>query len=267
MSEKVLLILVDGMRADSISACGDPEFEGFMRSGTYSFQGKTVFPPVTLPCHMSLFHSVDPERHGVYSNTYIQQNHPIDGLIEVLTAQRKKSGFFYTWEQLRDLYRPDSHMAYSWYMDQRFFVYPELKNIREVEHRATEAAKENILEFAPDFVFLYLGGADEYGHNRGWMSCDYLEEVRWAWRCIRDICAVLPEEYNVIITADHGGHLRNHGENIPEDMTTPVSFHGPGFIPGRELGSFSIKDIAPTITDILGIEPGIDWEGRSILRQ
>lgn len=267
MSEKVLLILVDGMRPDSVPACGDPEFESFMRSGTYTFNGKTVFPSVTLPCHMSLFHSVDPERHAVYNNVYIQQNHPIDGLIEVLTAQKKRSAFFYTWEQLRDLYRPDSHLAYSWYMDMHYFMHPVLENVREVERRATEAAKDYIREFAPDFAFLYLGGTDEVGHGRGWMSADYLDEVRQAWECIKNICGSLPEDYSVIVTADHGGHLRNHGEDIPEDMTIPVSFRGPRFTPDRELQAFSIKDIAPTVTDVLGVDPGIDWEGRSVLRQ
>ena len=34
MANKVLLILVDGMRPDSIPLCGDPSFEEFFKSGT-----------------------------------------------------------------------------------------------------------------------------------------------------------------------------------------------------------------------------------------
>ena len=34
MAEKVLLILVDGMRPDSIPLCGDPGFEAYFKSGT-----------------------------------------------------------------------------------------------------------------------------------------------------------------------------------------------------------------------------------------
>ena len=96
MAEKVLLILVDGMRPDSIPLCGDPGFEAYFKSGTYCMEARTVYPSVTLPCHMSLFHSVDPGRHGTTTNTYAPQVRPINGLIEVLTAAKKKSGIVYT---------------------------------------------------------------------------------------------------------------------------------------------------------------------------
>lgn len=58
---KVLLALLDGMRPDSITNV--PE-------------AQTVFPSVTLPCHISLFHSVDPDRHGITTNTYTPQVRP-----------------------------------------------------------------------------------------------------------------------------------------------------------------------------------------------
>ena len=69
MSEKVVLILVDGMRPDGMLKCGHPFVEELMKKSSYSLTAKTVFPSVTLPCHMSLFHSVDPDRHGVTTNT------------------------------------------------------------------------------------------------------------------------------------------------------------------------------------------------------
>lgn len=258
MAEKVLLILVDGMRPDSIPACGDGRLEAFFRSGAYSFRARTTFPPVTLPCHMSLFHSTDTERHGVYSNVFVQQNHPINGLIETLAAAKKTTGYFYTWEKLRDLNTPGC-LTYSWFMRQTSEGFPEL------EYKATEAAGEWIRDYAPDFVFLYLGGADVAGHDHGWMTPEYLQEVKVASECIHRICGALPQEYSVIVTADHGGHGRNHGDDIPEDMTVPMVFRGARFPAGRELADLSIKDIAPTVTDLIGVEPDPDWEGRSAL--
>jgi len=258
MANKVLLILVDGMRPDSISLGGGKEFEAFFKSGTYSFQAKTVFPSVTLPCHMSLFHSVDPGRHGITTNTYIPQVRPINGLVEVLTAGKKTTAFAYNWEQLRDLDRP-GNLEYSWFERQH------LETALSVDERTTAAAAKMIKEHAPDFVFLYLGGTDLWGHQCGWMSQEYLESVKNAWECIRQICTDLPEAYTVIVTADHGGHDRNHGDNIPEDMTIPVVFKGELFPKGKELEHFDIRDIAPTIVDILGVEPDPEWEGHSIL--
>lgn len=261
MANKVLLILVDGMRPDAISTCGTPEFEALLRSGTYTFHGKTVFPPVTLPCHVSLFHSVDPTRHGTYTNTYAQQVRPIDGLIEHLAAEKKTSAFFYTWEQLRDLCTPGKHLSFSWFMSQTTFPCPE------AEHQAAEVAKHYIQKLAPDFAFLYLGNTDEAGHDHGWMSPEYLDAVKSAYEEIRDVLDTLPKDYVTIITADHGGHDRNHGINIPEDMTIPISFLGGPFAAGRELDTCSILDLTPTIADLIGIAPDEDWEGTSILRR
>lgn len=59
---KVLLILSDGMRPDGLE--GHPAVARLMREGSYSLRARTVMPSVTLPCHMSLFHSVDPAVTG-----------------------------------------------------------------------------------------------------------------------------------------------------------------------------------------------------------
>ena len=83
--DKVLLILVDGMRPDSIAACGSEYAYNMLKGCRYKdMQAKTVFPSVTLPCHMSLFHSVVPQRHGILTNTFVPMARPVDGLIEKL---------------------------------------------------------------------------------------------------------------------------------------------------------------------------------------
>lgn len=258
MAEKVLLILVDGMRPDSIPLCGDPAFETFFKDGTYCMEGVTAFPSVTLPCHVSLFHSVLPDRHGTVTNDYAPQVRPINGIVEVLAAAKKNSAVLYTWEQLRDLWRPGK-LEYS------VFIHQHTENIKVQEKEITESAKKLIRDQAPDFVFLYLGGADCWGHKKGWMSEEYLDLVHHAWDRIQDVMKDLPEEYTVMVTADHGGHDRVHGENIPEDMTIPVTIHGKRFPRGKQLAHFDIRDFAPTIVDIMGLEPDEEWEGRSVL--
>ncbi|MBQ4157507.1 MAG: alkaline phosphatase family protein, partial [Clostridia bacterium] len=76
MENKVVLVLVDGMRPDGACACGHPFANALKSLSTWSMTAKTVKPSVTLPCHMSLFHSVDPDRHGVTTNTYVPQVRP-----------------------------------------------------------------------------------------------------------------------------------------------------------------------------------------------
>jgi predicted AlkP superfamily pyrophosphatase or phosphodiesterase len=53
---KVVLILVDGMRPDATTAI--PEAQSMKAASTHCYTTSTVMPSVTLPCHMSLFHSV-----------------------------------------------------------------------------------------------------------------------------------------------------------------------------------------------------------------
>ena len=79
---KVILISVDGMRPDGFLACGNPYIHELMRKAYYTLDGRTVMPSVTLPCHMSLFHSVEPQRHGITTNLYIPMARPIEGLFE-----------------------------------------------------------------------------------------------------------------------------------------------------------------------------------------
>jgi phosphopentomutase len=116
-----------------------------------------------------------------------------------------------------------------------------------------------------DFTFLYMGYPDAAGHNFGWMGEEYMTSLESCFANMERLINSLPDDYLVIITADHGGHGRTHGTDMPEDMTIPVSVCGKGIEAGETLGTVSIKDIAPTIVKLLGVEPDGDWEGKSFL--
>jgi arylsulfatase A-like enzyme len=74
----------------------------------------------------------------------------------------------------------------------------------------------------------------------------------------------------VILTADHGEELFDHGgfehghAMWQEILHVPLVFWGPGVRPGREPVPVSLVDVVPTILDALGIEHGLDMEGRSL---
>jgi len=257
MSEKVILILADGMRPDAVKECGEKRFEELYYKGSYSFNAKTMFPSVTLPCHISLFHSVPPERHGTVTNIYAPQVKPVDGLVEVLGRAGKKTAMFYCWEQLRDICRPGNGLEFAWFQS-----YNDHKDL-DADVMATDAMFEHFRSYIPDLTFLYLGMTDETGHKYGWMSKEYLDCVAGVYRCVKRVMDYVDDSFSVILTADHGGHGRHHGENIPEDMTIPMLFCGPRFEAGKELEDLTILDIAPTIAGLLGVPASDDWEGIS----
>lgn len=253
---KVLLILVDGMRPDAVVQ--NKRASKFLEESVFSLNARTVVPPVTLPCHMSLFHSVDPSRHGILTNVYIPQVRPIQGLCEVLASADKRVAFFYNWEQLRDLSRPGS-VTYSHFLKGKTLGYGETGDM------LTDALIKTLNENEVDFAFLFLAFVDSVGHKFGWMSEAYMDAVENSWKNIDKIIKALPEEYQVIITADHGGHDRTHGIDVPEDMTIPMIFAGKK----REfdLSDANIKDLAPTIADLLEVAPDEEWEGKSLLKR
>ena len=105
---KVILISVDGMRPDGFLTCKNLYIEKMMQMAYYTLDGKTVLPSVTLPCHMSLFHSTTPQRHGITTNLYLPMARPINGLFEQLKIAKKNCAMYYGWEPLRDIARPAS---------------------------------------------------------------------------------------------------------------------------------------------------------------
>jgi len=254
---KVILISIDGMRPDGLLNCGNTYLDELMNKSSYTFNAKTVYPSVTLPCHLSMFHSIPPERHGTFNNTYAVPVRPVDGLFEVLKSNEKKSAMYYGWEPLRCIGEAGSLTA------------SEFIHAYSFEHTdgiLTDRAL-NYIELAhPDFVFLYMVETDEKGgHDAGWMSETYLDYINRALDNAKKVIEQVGKDYCVIITADHGGHDRVHGTDLPEDMTIPMFFCGDCFERGKELENVSILDIAPTIADIMGINAPREWEGKSLI--
>lgn len=70
----------------------------------------------------------------------------------------------------------------------------------------------------------------------------------------------------IIVTADHGGHDRTHGTELNEDMTIPVIVLSKNEKVNLDLENVSIKDIAPTVVNLLGVSPDEEWEGKSLLK-
>lgn len=257
MGKKVILILADGFRPDALAECGHPFAQKMLDRGSYSLTAQAVDPSVTLPCHMSLFHSVTPQRHGILTNTFVPQVRPVSGLCEQLSAAGKRCAFFYNWEELRDLSRPSS-LIYSYFISGAC-------GFEKSNEMLTENALTFIREEKPDFAFVYLGLTDDAGHRCGWMGEEYLEACRLTMEETERLVNAFSEEYTIFFTADHGGHDRTHGTLEKEDMNIPLICMGEDFMPGEIKKEVTIMDIAPTITKLLEVPESPDWEGKSIL--
>ena len=253
---KTILILVDGMRPDALTNIESAQ--RIIAKSTYTMNGQTVVPSVTLPCVISLFHSVNPDRHGTTTNTYTPQVRPIDGICEVLKRAGKECAVYFDWEEVRDVSRPNSIAHSAFYAGKRLGY---IETGKKLTNELIDYAKNYKL----DFAYLHLALTDWTGHKFGWMGEEYMAAMQSSWDNIEKIMTELGDEYTYIITADHGGHDRTHGYEIPEDMTIPVMFCGEAFEKGKEIENVSLIDIAPTIARLFDTEPDEEWEGKSLI--
>jgi predicted AlkP superfamily pyrophosphatase or phosphodiesterase len=253
---KVVLFLVDGMRPDGLMQAHTPVMKKLMQTGAYTLTARSVMPSVTLPCHMSLFHSVLPERHGVTTNTYTPQVRPVPGLFEVIHLAECKAAAFYSWDELRDVSRPGSlHTVFH------------LKDSQDPDGPGDTAlidlAKTWLATNDFDFAYVYLGFTDNVGHKYGWMSENYLQAIAHADECIGRVLESLPKETTILVTSDHGGHDQTHGTDSPEDMTIPLIIQTEG-LNGQLREGISLVDIAPTVAKVLELKVPKEWTGKAI---
>ena len=259
MDKKVILISIDGMRPDGLKSCGNSYLGELEKMCSYTYCASSMIPSVTFPCHYSITHSVTPQRHGILTNTYVPQVRPVNGLFERISALGGICAMFYGWEPLRDIASPGSL---------KFATYVNAYMQESGDTVLTNEAEKVISQHKPDFVFLYMVETDEKGgHDNGWMSEEYLRRISIAIGNVEKTVEKFGDEYSIIITADHGGHDRTHGTELPEDMTIPMFFYGPDFEPGAQIDNVSLLDIAPTIAAVMGIGSDPDWEGKSLINR
>lgn len=248
--------MIDGLRPDALRLIDCPTLTAMQQQGASTLAARSVMPSITLPCHMSIFHSVPPTRHGVTTNVWQPMARPLPGLIDHAKAHDKRCAAIYNWEPLRDLSRPET-LDFVWYRNS--------SHTHEGDDEVTDVAIDHITRDKPDFAFVYLGTVDTAGHYYGWMSDGYLRQAERADRNLGRLIAALPAETHFLVHADHGGHDRSHGTDAPEDMTIPWLACGPRIRPGVTLSEpVSLLDTAPTLAELLGIPAHPAWEGRSV---
>lgn len=254
----VILVMIDGARPDALDAALCPNLAALRASGSVTMQAQSVMPSVTPPCHMSIFHSVPPTRHGITTNIFIPMARPLPGLIEQVRTAGKRAASIHNWEPLRDVSRPEQ-VAYSYYRE------PPLDHTYDdaVGAEAVRLLREESASF--DFVCIYFGSVDAAGHAFGWMSPEYLGQLQRIDGLLGRVLDAMPAGATIVVQADHGGHERTYGMDMPEDMTIPWIAAGPAIRRNHRIATpVSLIDTAPTLARVPGIAPHAAWEGRII---
>lgn len=212
--------------------------------------------------HAALPYVDFPQRSSGTPRHYDQRLHtngaPVAWIDRTARAAGKRAASIHNWEPLRDVSRPEQ-VAYSYYRE------PPLDHAYDdaVGAEAVRLLREEGASF--DVVFLYFGSVDAAGHAFGWMSPEYLGQLQRVDGLLGRVLDAMPADATIVVQADHGGHERMHGTDMPEDMTIPWIAAGPAIRRNHRITApVSLLDTAPTLARALGIAPHAAWEGRII---
>lgn len=76
----------------------------------------------------------------------------------------------------------------------------------------------------------------------------------------------IPKDYSFIVLSDHGGHDQTHGTADPIDMTIPLFIKTDFDLDEEKFENANIIDLAPTICEIIGIDPFKEMERQMPLK-
>lgn len=267
-SDHVIVISIDGLRPDAIAKFGASTLQRLMREGTYTLEAQTILPSKTLPSHTSMLTGVDVDQHGIDWNSDETDDH---GHVDVPTvfglarAQGLKTAAFFSKPKFHHLEAPNSldhvRSPKGGLLDSRWLAD---KTVGLVEDYL-ESAEGN-----PNLMFVHIGEPDYAGHMFGWMGRAYAGAVRKADEAVAEVLDEANDRwgagnYTVIVTADHGGHGRNHGSKDPRDTTIPWITWGKGVAPGVVLPKgIRTMDTAATALWLLGVQAPPSWVGEAV---
>lgn len=263
-SPHVVLVSIDGLRPDAIETFQLPTLQRLVRSGAYTLSAATVLPSRTLPSHVSMLTGVLPGEHRILWNraAFVPRDRVRSPTIfEIARASGLRTAAFFSKAKFGVLQR-EGTLDYSQAPGGWFGRWPSDRTASDV---ATYLATAR-----PHLLFVHLPDPDSTGHREGWMTQEYAQAALFADTALARIIAAASRAYGdgnftLIVTADHGGHGKDHGSTDPFDVDIPWIAWGRGVRPGVLAGvQVRTVDSAATVLWLLGVETPPGWSGRPV---
>jgi arylsulfatase A-like enzyme/Flp pilus assembly protein TadD len=280
----VLLVTFDTLRADRVGALGGPpgltpNLDRLAATGAV-FEEALASTPLTLPSHATIFSGLLPPRHGVRDNgSYVV---PAD--LETAATRLRSAGYAtgafvgaYVLDRRFGLARGFDHY------DDRIVRQDARKSLLEAERRGEEVAGAAVgwlaQQTGPFFAWVHLYDPHApyeapASFRERFPKAPYDAEVAYADECLgraleaaRVSSARAGKELLVVVLADHGESLGEHGELThglfvyQSTLRVPLIVAGPGVAAGeRRPGPARTADVLPTLLGRLGmaVPSGLD---------
>ncbi len=263
-AERVVLVSIDGLRADVIDRHAPATLSRLAREGAFTRTARTVFPSLTAPAHLSLFASVPPEGHGILGDDI--EFTPEMAQLEPLFRSASRNGLTSKAFMAREGPLQELETALRCRLA---FGFESLTLAGPGADRVAEVALPALQDPGVEMVFIHLGDPDRAGHAHGWSSPEYAAAVFETDAALSSIVDAITPGTLLIVTSDHGGGgaygSRLHGSASDQDVQIPVFLWGSRVVPGADPGEVSILDLAPTALWALGFVSPRHYEGRPLL--
>jgi len=281
----VILISIDTCRADHLGCYGyprkiTPNIDALAKEAVV-FENAICSVPITLPSHTTMLTGTTSLYHRVHDNTNYYVGEYNESVAEILAASGYETGAVVSTAILDSGYGLDR--GFGSYSDD---FGPRGKGKPAVEQRggrASRLAGKWLAEHGSEKFFLFLHYYDPhllYDPPEPFATIfrdePYAGEIAYVDYCIGRLVEKLKllglyDKTAIIITADHGEMLGEHGEKThayfvyQSAIKVPLIIKLPGSRKGRRIGStVGLVDIAPTICGLLGVGSGSAMQGKDL---
>lgn len=286
----VVLITLDTLRADHVGTYGasgvrTPHLDRLASQGVVFDQVMTT-APLTLPAHSSIMTGQFPPRHGVRDNGGFFLDQEQVTLAEILSGRGYQTG------ATVGAFVLDS----KWGLDQGFASYQDdfdLTNVKAMSLASVNRPGNEVVDLALKWLdgvadqqfFAWLHLYDPHApyispepYRSEYRGHPYRGAIAFTDAQVGRVfdyldARGLADNTIVIVTADHGEGLGEHGEEThgffvyESAMRVPLIIRAPGrgLTPRRVAQPVRTVDIMPTVLDLLGAPPAQSIAGVSLL--
>ncbi|MBT2638558.1 MULTISPECIES: alkaline phosphatase family protein [unclassified Bacillus (in: firmicutes)] len=247
LSDKVIVIVIDGMRKERFYEANTPFLDQLKENGTEYLNMETLYPARTVVCFSSMFTGTYPFEHGIKSNMVYKLGVNTETIFDSLRKVGKRG-------RLLGI----AHLVDAMGSD--------VETVTAVMHK--DKADTNMLARArkimdeqdPDLFIVQMIGTDQVGHSRGVLYDDYIEKIEEADALIQEFVQWLESEgkmenTTLVVCADHGqaDGIGGHGHLDEGERFVPFFMHGPHIAKGVKVQEkHSLVSLAPTISYLMG---------------
>jgi choline-sulfatase len=266
----LLLVTVDALRADRISESLTPTIVALAARGV-RFERAYTHAPLTLPAHTSILTGLLPPGHGVRNNGF-RLDDSVVTLAEVLSDAGYRTAAFVGASALDA--RFGLTQGFHEYNDRYELLQgPSASGVfrhgaRPATDALTSASRWLANQTEPWFIWTHLRDphAPYAAYERGVTSADAALGT-----FISSLPKSVADRTLIIVTADHGESLGQHGERThgvfayEGALRVPLVMAGPGVEPRVVRAPVaSLADVTPTALQLLNLTAGAT-DGRSLL--